>query len=303
MKNKKIIKIILIVISVIIFITILAIVILGNITTYTATITETYDNSIIIEDDSRLIPLSLRNMENPDLYGHLVYKGNNAYGTAKNLIYLNDVCILDINWRKSSKDNLKIGDKIYIVSINAAIPQSSTIPPTLHNVKFIKVLENADLANQKNGIKVQDESLSKEELDKQRQQDKLNWINSNKESVSAQSIDTDTSSDSTIIEKSKEAEKSSNEKGKNVDEIICRFYKADYERLSREVQKNADSMPLTELYSQPYTEELFELIIDIIKNKDITNEEKDALKEFLNMQYAFIKDGSSMKLKFDEVLK
>ena len=83
-------------------------------------------------------------MENPDLYGHLIYKGNNAYGTAKNLIYLDDALIFDINWRKISKDNLKVGDKIYIISIKAAEPQIWSIPPILYNVKLIKVLNNAD---------------------------------------------------------------------------------------------------------------------------------------------------------------
>ncbi len=147
MKNKKILKIILITISVIILITILALVILSNINTYTATIIEVHDNSIIIEDDSRLIPLTLNNLKHPDIskvYGHLVYEGNNAYGTAKNLIYLHDVCLLDINWRKISKDNLKIGDKIYIISTKAGYNHISTVPPVLHNVKLIKVLNNAD---------------------------------------------------------------------------------------------------------------------------------------------------------------
>lgn len=147
MKNKKILKIILIIILVIILITILAISILSNIMTYTATITEVDDNSIIIEDDSTLIPLSSNNMKNSklkDVYGQLVYKDNNVYGTAKNLIYLDEAVILDVNWRKIDKDNLKIGDKIYIVSINGSHKQVLTIPPILYNVKFIKVLENAD---------------------------------------------------------------------------------------------------------------------------------------------------------------
>lgn len=159
------------------------------------------------------------------------------------------------------------------------------------------------LATQNIGIRVE-KVLSREELDEQRQQDKINWINNNKQNISVHSIhtDTDKTSDPVIIDKSKDAQKSANEKGENIDEIICRFYKDDYERLSVEIQKNADSMPLTELYSQPYAEELFGLIIDIIENKNITNEEKDTLKEFLNMQYAFIKDGSSMKSKFDSVL-
>lgn len=147
MKNKKNLKIILIIILVIIAIAILAIVLLSNINTYTATIIEVHDNSIIIEDDSRLIPLTLNNLRYPDIskvYGHLVYEGNNAYGTAKNLIYLNDVCLLDINWRKINKENLKTGDKIYIISTKAGHNHLSTVPPVLHNVKLIKVLNNAD---------------------------------------------------------------------------------------------------------------------------------------------------------------
>lgn len=172
---------------------------------------------------------------------------------------------------------------------------------TLLVILLLLILVNI-LSNQKDGIKVSNESLSKEELDKQRQQDKMNWINDNKQNTSVDSIHTNTTINLVIIDKSKDAEESSNEKGKNVDEIISRFYKGDYERLLSEIQKNADSMPLTELYSQPYAEELFELIIDIIQNKNITNEENDTLKEFLNMQYAFIKDGSLMKSKFDAAL-
>lgn len=60
-------------------------------------------------------------------------------------------------------------------------------------------------------------------------------------------------------------------------------------------------MPLIELYSQPYAEELFELIIDVIKNKDISDEEREILKELLDLQYVLIKNPT-MKTKFDEVL-
>lgn len=142
MRTKKI-KIVFVVILLIILITIFTITILNNITLYTATITKIYDNSIIIEDDSRLVALNSNNIKNTDSYGRLVHKGNNVYGTAKNLIYLEDALILDINCRKISKENLKIGDKICIISVNASHNQIASVPSILYNVRFIKVLENA----------------------------------------------------------------------------------------------------------------------------------------------------------------
>ena len=56
------------------------------------------------------------------------------------------------------------------------------------------------------------------------------------------------------------------------------------------------------LYQQPYAKELFELIIDVIKNKNISENEKNLLKEFLQSQYTLYKNDSEMKAKFDEVL-
>lgn len=92
------------------------------------------------------------------------------------------------------------------------------------------------------------------------------------------------------------------EKANKMQEIINRFYREEYTQLSAELNENIDKMSYNEICKQEYTKKIFELIIDIIKNKDITVEEENILKDFLDEQYFFIKDDSSMKLKFDEVL-
>lgn len=60
-------------------------------------------------------------------------------------------------------------------------------------------------------------------------------------------------------------------------------------------------MYIDELYNQPSTKRIFELIIDIIENKTITDEEKNILKEFLNLQY-YVIDAETLKLKIQKVL-
>lgn len=141
MKRKKILIIIISITLIIMMIT-LVIALLGKINTYTVTITEIYDNSIIVEDDSRLIPYDLCNHTKPESYGNIVNKNDNIYVTTKEIIYLEDVLILDTSWKKVSNSNLNIGDKIYIIALDIGHKDIASIPPTLFNVKLIKVLEN-----------------------------------------------------------------------------------------------------------------------------------------------------------------
>lgn len=143
MKKKKILTIIISITLISIYIIILVIALLSKINTYTATITEIYDNSIVVEDDSRLIPYDLCDNTKPESYGHIVNKNDNLYVTTKESIYLKDVLILDTSWKKITNSNLNIGDKIYIVALDIGRIDISSVPPTLFNVKLIKVLENA----------------------------------------------------------------------------------------------------------------------------------------------------------------
>lgn len=143
MKKKKILTIIISISLISMYIIILAIVLLSKINTYTATITEIYNNEIFVQDNSRLIPYDLCDHTKPESYGHIVNENNMVYVTTKESIYLKDVLILDTKWKKINKSDLNIGDKIYIIVVDIGVGKDvATTPPTLSNVKLIKVLEN-----------------------------------------------------------------------------------------------------------------------------------------------------------------
>ncbi len=126
---------------------ILTIVLLSKINTYTATITEIYNNEIFVQDDSRLIPYDLCDHTKPESYGHIVNENNMVYVTTKESIYLKDVLILNTKWKKINKSDLNIGDSIYIVTLDIGHTDVASIPPTLFNVKLIKVLEKGKFNN------------------------------------------------------------------------------------------------------------------------------------------------------------
>ena len=103
MKKKKILTIIISISLIGMYIIILAIVLLSKINTYTATITEIYNNEIFVQDDSRLIPYDLCDHTKPESYGHIVNENNMVYFTTKESIYLKDVLILDKRCKKLVK--------------------------------------------------------------------------------------------------------------------------------------------------------------------------------------------------------
>lgn len=148
------------------------------------------------------------------------------------------------------------------------------------------------------GIPIE-KAVSKEEFENVREQEKIDWMNNQQKKNNIYSEKKNETIDQSMINTINEEEVYS--EGKKIDEILCRFYKDKYTSLTAKIEENQNEMPLIELYSQPYAEELFELIIDVIKNKDISDEEREILKELLDLQYVLIKNPT-MKTKFDEVL-
>ena len=86
-----------------------------------------------------------------------------------------------------------------------------------------------------------------------------------------------------------------------MEKIIKKFHEKEYMELSMQVNENANKMSANELYNQPYTERIFSLIIDVIKNKDITEEEKNILKKFLNEQSKYMENDSKIKKQIEEL--
>lgn len=148
-----------------------------------------------------------------------------------------------------------------------------------------------------------EKEITDEEYNEQRKKEKEEWKNNHQSNNSANLVSEDnTLLENELIDKYNEVENEVNAKGNKMDEIINRFYSEEYSLLSAQMIENMDKMSYNELCEQEYTQKIFDLIIDIIKNKDITEEEKNLLKEFLYNQYYFIENDSTIKLKFDEVL-
>ena len=122
------------------------------------------------------------------------------------------------------------------------------------------------------------------------------------ESNNSISSNSNNNGDDELINKLEESQKESDEKMYKILEIINRYYEEKCTNIINLMQENSSKMSANELYQQPYAKEFFELVIDIIKNKDISENEKNLLKEFLQSQYTLYKNDSEMKAKFDEVL-
>lgn len=172
--------------------------------------------------------------------------------------------------------------KIFLIIIIACI---ILIPIFVYASKFI-------------GIPIE-KTISKEEVDKERKEEKENWIK-NQEYMNSELPNQEI--DNVTLDKYAIKETEANELGSKMDEIIKRFYPEEYNSILESIKDNSDKMSLNELYMQPYSLRLFEIIIDIIKNKDITENEKSILKDFLNEQYYFLNNDSEVKKEIQEIL-
>lgn len=147
-----------------------------------------------------------------------------------------------------------------------------------------------------------EQPLSKDEFNAKRQKEKEEWTNSQKSNDTLYYSTENIQEDTQLIEEYSKTEEEELKKASKREEIMNRFYKGEYKSLSDKILENSDKMSINELYLQPYTEEFFRLIIDVMKNKDITNEEKDILKEYLIQQYDWMFNDSKIKLEIEEVL-
>lgn len=172
----------------------------------------------------------------------------------------------------------------------------------------IAVMANKKVFNSPIGVKVVDyeeQRKKNEERAEREKQERIAELMSNmnvSESNYSISANSDNNGDDELINKLEKSQKESDEKMNKILEIMNRYYEEKCTNIINLMQKNSSKMSGNELYQQPYAKEFFELVIDVIKNKDISENEKNLLKEFLQSQYTLYKNDSEMKAKFDEVL-
>lgn len=172
----------------------------------------------------------------------------------------------------------------------------------------VAVIANKKVFNSPIGVKVVDyeeQRKKNEERAEKEKQERIAELMSNmnvSESNYSISANSNNNGDDELINKLEESQKESDEKMNKILEIMNRYYEEKCTNIINLMQENSSKMPGNELYQQPYAKEFFELVIDVIKNKNISENEKTLLKEFLQSQYTSYKNDSEMKAKFDEVL-
>lgn len=147
-----------------------------------------------------------------------------------------------------------------------------------------------------------DKGISSDELKKQLNEEKKEWIKNNEyKNDDYKYVYENNKIIDEQVEKYKEVENKINDEFLKMEKIIKKFHEKEYMELSMQVNENANKMSANELYNQPYTERIFSLIIDVIKNKDITEEEKNILKKFLNEQSKYMENDSKIKKQIEEL--
>ena len=129
---------------------------------------------------------------------------------------------------------------------------------------------------------VPEKVLSKQEFEAQRQAEK--------EKITKELINNNDSS------------KNNNQEDDYLTKEHEKFHSKEYKESKAKMIENQSKMSGNELYQQPYTKNIINLVIDIIENKNIDSKEKETLKEFIKEQVVNYKDDVEMNEKMNKAL-
>ena len=147
---------------------------------------------------------------------------------------------------------------------------------------------------------VPEKVLSKQEFEDQRQAEKekitKELINNN------DSLKNNNQEDDYLTKEHERLKKESDEQYNKIENIIEKFHSKEYKESKAKMIENQSKMSGDELYQQPYTKNIINLVIDIIENKNIDSKEKETLKEFIKEQVVNYKDDVEMNEKMNKAL-
>lgn len=88
----------------------------------------------------------------------------------------------------------------------------------------------------------------------------------------------------------------------NLQRIVSSAYPEEFARLSAKMQENSGKMSAEELYKLPDTIEFIKLFINTAKTKNLTQEDKNILLNFLKEQSYYFRDNPEIKKQIEEVV-
>ena len=139
--------------------------------------------------------------------------------------------------------------------------------------------------------------LSKQEFEAQRRVEK--------EEITKELINNNDSSknnnqeDDYLTKEHERLKKESDEQYNKIENIIEKFHSKEYKESKAKMIENQSKMSGDELYQQPYTKNIINLVIE---NKNIDSKEKETLKEFIKEQAVNYKDDVEMNEKMNKAL-
>lgn len=160
---------------------------------------------------------------------------------------------------------------------------------------IIFTYQNSDIVVEKN--------IAKEEYNEKRQKEKENWLNSPESNIVTYSGNERADEIDGLVQEYIESELESQDQQNQMDQVMKRYYEKEYLSLKTLVQENSDKMSQPELYEQSYVHEFFYLVIDVVKNKPITQQEKNVLIDFLKEQQNKVKEGSDIQKAIEDITK
>lgn len=115
-------------------------------------------------------------------------------------------------------------------------------------------------------------------------------------------ITTYSSSDYSAIDKEKEK---AEQKSENVKNIIRKYYAEDYDRITNDIKENTNTNEVINILTSDLTEsdkEYYDLVLKVVENNNLTSEELNALKDYINSQMYNIKKDSNLNTRAEKIL-
>lgn len=115
--------------------------------------------------------------------------------------------------------------------------------------------------------------------------------------------------DSSKISKSEEIEydesqQEINKKEEKIKSIMNRYYEKEFKRILEDINKENTGLVDIKSDSIPKAEaELYDLIMKVLEEKELTENEAEVLKDFLNIQQENIKKDNKLKVRFEKILQ
>lgn len=128
----------------------------------------------------------------------------------------------------------------------------------------------------------------------------------NNSSINISSENTTNNSSYEPDEVMEEAKKQAEDKSNKQNNIIKKYYPEEYEKISKEINDYYNNTFVIDLKNSPLLEsekELYNLVLKILENENLSDEENTLLKDYISGQMFNIEKDEGLKARADKILE